>query len=113
MRSAESACLSLVGVVAVDRCMSSGDAFMVLGLLIMEIASMLVPVMVDSRWTRLTVFQNSVLCRNFASQCSGVILGSLVKVKVTFLQVTLFPASYKPPFCWEGIFADLAFSIRS
>lgn len=74
--------------------MSTGDAFMVLGLLIVEIASMLVLVMVDSSFTRLTVFQNSVLCRNFASQCSGVILGSLVKVKGTFLQITVFPASY-------------------
>jgi len=66
-----------------------------LGLLFVVLRSILVLVVVESRWTRLTVFKNSVVCSNLASHCPGVIFGSLIKVKVTFLQINVFPASYK------------------
>jgi hypothetical protein len=87
--------LSLVGVVAAERCTATGDAFILLGLLFVVLPSILVLVVAEFRWTRLTVFQNSVLCSNLASYCPAVILGSLIKVNVTFLQISIFPASYK------------------
>jgi hypothetical protein len=88
--------LSLVGVVAVKRYTTTGDAFILLGLLFVVLRSILVLVVVESRWPRrLTVFQNSVLRSNLASHCPGVILGSLIKVKVTFIQISVFLASYK------------------